>query len=90
MARWFGYTIHALQRMQSGSCSTDLRVIWRNGEPLNLALVESRERSDSISPINSITYIPPLCGQRELRLLALQLMAVADSMDELETEVVLP
>ncbi len=74
MAPRIGYTMEALRRLQSTACESDIRVAWRDGERLNLCLVDSRTYDGTVP----VTNLPSLSGPRELRLLALQLLAVAD------------
>ena len=90
MAPWFGFTLHELRRLEPTACETDVRVIWRRDELLNIALHSSRDYPGCQPIVNLNSF----SGVRELRLLATQLLAVADEYErqdlEARTEVMLP
>jgi hypothetical protein len=78
MAPRIGYTLHALQRMNPSACASDVRLVWRKDEKLNLGLVnprgvESRER---------YVNLPSFCSPREVRLLAQQLLQIAKEYEQ--------
>lgn len=88
MAPRIGFKLDTLRLMAPGACPDDIRLVWRDGDRLNLGLVNVREYPGSERFVN----LPSFCGPREVRLLGLQLIAHADELERDcdPTEVVLP
>lgn len=84
MAARIGFTRRELQRMDPSACDSDARFVMKNGDAYNTAILYADGRLENVS----------LSGTRELRLLAKQMLAIADHLDRGEEpdpfEVVLP
>lgn len=89
MAPRVGFSLKALRRMDGASCDTDARLVWKDGDVMNIGIVQPHYPQDDWSKyfVQSLS----LSGPREMRLLGLQLIAHADEIErEYPHEVVIP
>jgi hypothetical protein len=80
MAPRVGFTLDALKDLQPTACSSDVRLGWKDGDPGIIGLL-----------FHDGTWVNvPVCGIREIELLALQLLQHVKQMRERapETEVI--
>lgn len=68
MAARIGYTLRALREMDPAACETDAKLVFRDGDQYNMAILQRGE----------LLNLRLFCGARELRLLGLQMLALAE------------
>ena len=72
MAPRIGFKYDELVRMESGACRDDARLVWKSGDPYVLGIVT---RDGELIQFH-------VCGTRELRLLAKQLLEHASEIED--------
>lgn len=70
MANRIGFTLAALRRLSPSACEDDARVLMKEGDVCNLS-IKSRGGFFNLG----------ISGTRELRLLAAQMIAIADHLE---------
>lgn len=79
MSARIGFSFETLRSLSAGACSDDVRLVWRDGDPFNIGIVQPREAREDWDTyfIQRIRVI----GPRELRLLGLQMIRHADNLE---------
>jgi hypothetical protein len=85
-----GFSLLALCRLHANACATDARLVWKDGDVMNIGIVQPRYPREDWA--NYFVQNLSLSGPREMRLLGLQLIAHADEIeaDSNPHEVVIP
>lgn len=90
MAARIGFSLQTLRTLDASACETDMRLVWRDNDRLNIGIVQPREVREDWDTY-FIQKIRP-SSARELRLLGLQMIRHADNLEHVpdEYDVVLP
>lgn len=90
MSARLGFSLRALRRLHPAACDTDARLVWKDGDRLNIGIVQPRYEGESWD--RYFVQVIAMCGPRELRLLGLQMIRHAENLehDDDDIEVVLP
>lgn len=79
MTARIGFSLRALQSLDPAACKTDARLVWKDGERINIAIVQPRKSQEHWD--DYVIQNLDITGARELRLLGLQMIRHAENME---------